>query len=465
MKYQKLYKIGFIVIVAIVMNSCFVAKKYEKPEMEINNLYRTEEVSIDSLSLASVSWETLFGDPILKNHIKTGLQNNYDIRIAIQSIAAAAANMKQGRAGYLPTFSIGGNWTHQELAKNSQFGAFFNGALDQYELAGNLAWEADIWGKIRSAKRATNASYLQSMAANQAVKTQLLATIASSYYQLLALDAQLKVAEKTMLNRISSVETIKVLKEAGNVNEVAVKQIEAQQYATEVIIADLKTNITVIENSMSILLGQTPQKIERSTLYEQKMNVDIDLGIPSQLLSRRPDIIAAEYNLINNFELTNVARSSFYPSLTLTASGGFESVKFHEWFNTNSFFVNIVTGLIQPIFNQRQIKTKYEIAKANQETALLQFQQALLTAGREVSDALAHYKNETYKLKVREKQVDALIKASDYSDELLVYGLVNYLEVLTAKDAALSTELDLIDNKFQQYNSVITLYRALGGGW
>jgi hypothetical protein len=194
------------------------------------------------------------------------------------------------------------------------------------------------------------------------------------------------------------------------------------------------------------------------------MNVDVNLGVPADLLAKRPDVMAAEYNLISNFEMTNVARSNFYPSFTVTASGGFQSLQLKEWFSTNSLFANIVAGLTQPIFNQRQIKTKYEIAKANQEKAYLQFEQSLLTAGKEVSDALSQYKNETGKLVIREKQVDALKKAANYSDELLNHGFVNYLEVLTAKNSALSSELDLIDNKYRQFNAIIMLYKALGGG-
>ncbi|WP_306351475.1 TolC family protein [Flavobacterium sp. '19STA2R22 D10 B1'] len=465
MKYQKTYKIVALVGVAFVMHSCFVAKKYERPEVKTDNLYRTEQATQDSISLASVSWETLFTDPILQGHIKQGLQHNYDIRIAMQTIVSAEASMKQGKAGYIPTIGLGTDWTHQQLSKNSQFGSFFNGSIDQYQFTGNLSWEADIWGKIRSNKRAANAKYLQSIAANQAVKTQLLANIASTYYQLLALDAQIKIAEETLLNRNQSVETIKALKDAGNVNEVGVKQTEAQLYATQLIIADLKTNVTILENTMNILLGEAPGKVNRSTFDVQKMNPDIKLGVPALLLSKRPDVIAAEYNLINTFELTNMAKSSFYPTFKVTATGGFQSLELKEWFNANSLFANVVTGLTQPLFNQRQIRTQHEIAKANQEKAFLQFEQSLLTAGKEVSDALSQYNNETYKLTIREKQADALRKAATYSDELLTYGLVNYLEVLTAKDQALSTELDLIDNKYKQYNAVIMLYKALGGGW
>lgn len=463
---NKLTKIVVLVATATVMQSCFVAKEYDRPELKTENLYRNEIVSTDTVSLANVAWENVFTDPLLQGYIKKGLENNLEIKIAMQNIAAAEASMKQGKAGYFPTLSAGADWTHQELSRNSQFGTLLQDrSTNQYQLTGNLSWEADIWGKIRSNKRAVNAAYLQTTAANQAVKTQLIANIAATYYQLLSVDAQIKLAEKTLINRDKSVETIIALKKAGNVTEVGVKQTEAQKYATQIIIADLKNSIIILENTISILLGQGPAKVERSTFESQSMQPTITLGVPATLLRNRPDVIAAEYNLISNFEQTNVAKSNFYPILKLTASGGLQSIDLKEWFSANSIFANIITGLTQPIFNQRQIKTRFEIAKVNQEKAYLLFEQSLLTAGKEVSDALAQYNNETYKLTVREKQVDALNKATDYSDELLTYGLANYLEVLTVKDNALNAELSLIDNKFQQYKAIIQLYRALGGGW
>ena len=463
---NNLNKIAVLVVTATVMQSCFVAKDYKRPELKTENLYRNEIVSTDTTSLANVSWENVFTDPLLQGYIKKVLENNLDIKIAMQNIAAAEASMKQGKAGYFPTLSAGADWTHQELSKNSQFGALLQDrSTDQYQLTGSLSWEADIWGKIRSNKRAANATYLQTTAANQAVKTQLIANIAATYYQLLSVDAQIKLAEKTLVNRNQSIETIIALKDAGNVTEVGVKQTEAQKYATEIILADLKNSTIILENTMSILMGEGSAKIERSTFESQSMQPTITLGVPATLLRNRPDVIAAEYNLISNFEQTNVAKSNFYPTLKLTASGGLQSIDLKEWFSANSIFANVITGLTQPIFNQRQIKTRFEIAKANQEKAYLQFEQSLLTAGKEVSDALAQYNNETYKLTVREKQVDALNKATDYSDELLTYGLANYLEVLTVKDNALNAELSLIDNKFQQYKAIIQLYRALGGGW
>lgn len=462
---KRIYKIVLPVLAAFVMQSCFTAKTYERPSVETDKLYRMETATTDTTSLGDLAWNNLFTDPILQEHLNKGLQNNLDIRIAMQNIAASEAYMKQGKAGYFPTIGLGADWTHQELSRNSQFGSIVpNTKTDQYQLTGNFSWEADIWGKIRSNKRATSASYLQTIAAKQAVQTELIANIANTYFQLLSLDAQLKVVDSTLVNRSESVEVIKALKEAGSVTEVGVRQTEAQLYATQLIKEDLKNTIVILENAFNILIGEGPKKVTRSNLEAQNIAADVKTGVPAILLRKRPDIIAAEYNLISNFEMTNVARSEFYPSLKITATGGLQSIDLKEWFSANSLFANVVTGLTQPLFNKRQIRTRLEVAKANQEKAYLEFQQTLLVAGREVSDALQNFSNESTKLQIRKKQVEALKSAAGFSDELLEYGLVNYLEVLTAKDQALSAELDLIDNQYSQYNAVIMLYKALGGG-
>lgn len=464
------YKIAALVLSGILLQGCFAAKEYKRPEMKAENLYRSEIVSQDTISMADISWDKMFTDPILQGHIKKGLQNNYDIRFAIQNVVAAEANMKQGKAGYFPTLSLGADWTHIEQSKNSQIGRIVSQTggstnLDQYQLTGTFAWEADVWGKIRSNKRAFSASYMQTIAANQVVKTQVITSIASYYYQLMALDEQLKIAEETLKNRIQSVEAVKALKDGGTVNEVGVKQTEAQQYDTELIIQDLKNNIVLTENSLSILLGEPAKNIERGQLEAQTLSPALQVGVSTQLLRNRPDVVAAEYGFINAFELTNVARSNFYPQFKITATGGLQSIELKDWINTNSLFANIVTGLTQPLWNGRQIRTRYEVAKAQNEQALVRFEQTLLTASKEVSDALANYYNETKKITIRTKQVDALGKAADYSDELLEYGMVNYLEVLIAKSNALNSELSLVDTKYRQQLALINLYKALGGGW
>ena len=378
---KRIYKIVLPVLVALVMQSCFTAKTYERPQVETDNLYRMEVVSTDTTSLGDLAWNDLFTDPILQEHITKGLQNNLDIRIAMQNIAASEAYMKQGKAGYLPSIGLGADWTHNELSRNSQFGALLQDRnTDQYQLTGNLSWEADIWGKIRSNKRATSATYLQTLAAKQVVQTQLIANIAKTYFQLLSLDAQLKLVDSTLINRSESIEVIKALKDAGNVTEVGVRQTEAQLYTTQLIKEDLKNSIVVLENSFNILLGEGSKTVERSSLGTQNITAEVKAGIPTMLLRKRPDVIAAEYNLISNFEMTNVARSAFYPSLKITATGGLQTIDIDKLFSANSLFANVVTGLTQPLFNKRQIRTSFEVAKANQYKDFLEFQRSLLLA-------------------------------------------------------------------------------------
>ncbi len=456
-----------LLVVALTLQSCFVAKDYTRTELEeTQNLFRTDNLPSDGISMADVSWKHIFTDQYLQQYIEEGLKNNMDIRIAIQQMLAAEAYVKQGKAGYLPTFSLGANVTHQELSKNSQFGAFLSDtSTDQFDVTGSLSWEADIWGKIRSNKRASQANYLQTVAAHQAVKTQLVSSIASTYYQLVALDAQLAITKQTIETREKGVETIKALKDAGQVNEVAVDQNIAQYNNAKALQVDLETAIFKTENTLSILLGSTPQHFERNNLSVQAIETTIKLGVPVNLLSNRPDVMAAEFGLIQSFELTNVARSNFYPSLTLTASGGFQSLDFDDLFNTNSLFANLVGGLTQPIFNQRKIKTQYEVNKAQQEQALLNFKKSLIVAGSEVSNALFSYHAETKKFEFRQKEVEALRLAETNSEILLNNGYANYLDLLTARQSALSAELNVIDNKLQQLLTIVNLYEALGGGW
>ncbi len=466
-KHKNFSKITLLLIVALTLQSCFVAQDYTRPDLEVETetLYRTDNLPKDSISIADLSWKTLFTDQYLQQYIEEGLQNNMDVRIALQQIIAAQAYAKQGKAGYLPSVSVGANATHQELSKNSQFGALFNGAIDTYDITANLSWEADIWGKIRSNKRATQAAYLQSVAGHQAVKTQLISNIANTYYNLLALDAQLEVTKQTIITRDSSVTTINALKEAGQVTQVAVDQNIAQYNNAKALQVDIEIAIFQTENMLSILLGKTPQHFERSSLDIQKIEQDIKLGVPATLLSNRPDVMAAEYDLIQSFELTNVAKSNLYPSLTLTASGGLESLELDNLINANSLFATIVGGLTQPIFNQRRLKTQKEVAIAQQEQALLEFKKTLLIAGNEVSNALFSYESEVKKFEFRKNEVEALRTAEANSEELLKNGYANYLDLLTARESALNAELNIIDSKLQQLVSIVDLYEALGGGW
>lgn len=463
---SKYIKVGFVAILPLLLVSCFSAKTYERPEdiMLDAQYFRTDSLQRDSISLATISWKELFTDAYLQEYIEEGLENNIDIRKAIQRILISEAYLKQGKAGYFPTLNLNPKYTHTEISGNSQFGGLFS-SLDQYEISGGLSWEADIWGKIRSDKRAFEASYLQSVAAHKAVKSTLVGNIASLYYQLLSLDEQIQITKLTIETRSSGLETTKALKQSGNVTEVAVKQTEAQLYTAEALLIDLENSEKLLENTLSLILGGEPREILRSTLEEQEINTFLSIGVPAQLLANRPDVMSAEYGLINAFELTNVARSNFYPSIRLTANGGLQSLDFNKLFDTNSLFASIVGGLTQPLFNGRRIRTQYEVSKAQQEQAKLDFKYALLNASKEVSDALYSFHAAMDKIEVKEKEYEAYTLAREYSQELLDNGLANYLEVLNARQNALNTNLDLIATKNNKLQSIVDLYLALGGGW
>lgn len=471
MKKNKTYKIVILLGVTTLLTSCLAVKDYEQPTVKETEekVFRTPSQTIsetDTVSMADVSWKTIFTDNYLQEYIHKGLQNNFDLQIAIQQMKSAEAYLKQGKAGFLPTFSLGASLTDTEISKNSRFGGLSSDrSIQTYELTGNLSWEADIWGKISSNKKASYASFLKTSAAQQAVKTELISRIATTYYQLLALDAQLKITNQTIDTRKKGVETIKALKDAGQVSQVAVDQNIAQYNSAEALRVDLETAIFQLENSLSILLGTAPQKFKRNVLNKQSIDTDMKIGVPALLLSNRPDVKAAQYSLMETFELKNVAKTNLYPSLTLTASGGFQSLEVDNWINVNSIFADVIGGLTQPIFNQRKLKTQLEVAKNKEGEALLKYRQTLLVAGSEVSNALFAYHAEAKKFEFRVKEAASLSNAEANSEELLNNGYATYLDLLTARQSALSAKLNLVDSKLQQLLTVVDLYKALGGGW
>lgn len=461
---NKIFKIALLPVMFFMLQSCFTAEQYVRPDVMDDSYFRTDQLPQDSLNVAEISWQEIFEDPLLAGYIERGLTNNIDIRIALQQLEAAEAYMKQGRAGYYPTLSAGVQAAAQQASDNGAQGGV---RATQYDVSGTLSWEADIWGKIRSQQRAFEASYLQTAAAHKVVKTELIASIATIYYQLLALDEQLRVTEESIENRINSLETTQALKDAGHgfVTEVAVRQTEAQIYSAQALRVSLINNIRLLENTFSILLAEPLQEIERRQLEEQEITVGLDIGYPVQLLRNRPDVIAAEYNLIQAFELTNVARSNLYPSLVISGSGGFQSLELDNLFSVNSLFGNVIGSLTQPIFNGRRLRTQHEVAQAQQEQAFLNFRRVIRVAGKEVSDALYSYEAAEERIEIQLKQYEAYETAMNLSEELLINGLINYLELLTARENALNSQLGLVDAKFDRLSSAVELYRALGGGW
>jgi multidrug efflux system outer membrane protein len=446
--------------------SC-VTKKYETPPVLSDNLYR-DVVTTDSSSIADLSWKALFSDAILQDLIEQGLKENLDLKQAIERIKIAEATLNQSRAAFLPTLTGDLSATDAKqstAALNFPPGININTETQTYRAQLSSSWEADIWGRLGSAKKSAYAALLQTDATKRAVQTQLIANIANTYYNLLALDKQLSITQQTIKIRESDVETMKALKEGAIVNGAAVVQSEANLYAAQVTIPDLNRSIRELENALSVLLAKSSGIIARSSLDQQAPYVDLKTGVSTQLLQNRPDIQAAEFGFRSAFENTNVARASFYPSLTLTATGGLSTLQLKNFFD-NSIFYNLIGGITQPIFNRGINKARLKTTEAQQQIAFYNFQQSLLVGSQEVSNALYNFQTASEKEVTRAKQIASLTKAVDYTKELLRYSsATNYTDVLTSEQSLLNAQLNGINDRLQKLQSVVNLYRALGGGW
>ncbi|MDO4728500.1 MAG: efflux transporter outer membrane subunit [Bacteroidota bacterium] len=451
----------------VFLTSCVGRKSYERPELVDEKLFRTENISNDSLSSANVSWREIFTDEILQGYIDKALQNNLDIRVALQNIVSAEAYVTQAKQLYLPTLSISANYTKSTMSQNTQIGAIIGQRryIDQWELAGNLSWEVDVWGKLSARNKATYASLLSTVVTHQAVKSEVVSSVAIAYYQLLMYDKQQKILEETVVLRQKGWETAKALKESGITTEIAVQQYEALLYNAKAQLITIQNLIWSLENSIAVLLGETPDAIARTSLEVQQFPKNFNQGYALYLLENRPDVMRAEQQLIHAFELTNVAKAAFYPSLTLTARGGFTAMDIEKWFSPQSFFANIIGGLVQPILNQKQIKTQYKVSQANQEIALLNFKKTLLLAGKEVSDAMQNFSSQDAFIQLKIKEMEAYQKATAYSIELFDNGMASYLEVVAAEVNRLNAELSVANAQFVRMQYGVTLYKALGGGW
>jgi multidrug efflux system outer membrane protein len=458
---------AFCAFVFMVLLSCKVTKKYQAPAINTTGLYR-EQASTDSATLASMPWQSLFTDTALKALIQEGLSNNLDLKSAMQRILEAQAALQQSKAAFFPSLSANANVSRSKQSSaglNFPPGININTLTTTYQAGLSTSWEADIWGKLSSAKRAALANYLQSDAAKRAVQTQLIADIANNYFTLLALDRQLEITLETLKNRIKDVKTMKELKNGAIVTGAAVVQSEANRYAAEVSIPDIKRSIRETENALDILLSRPPGPVHRSNLASQKLITELQTGIPAQLLTNRPDVQQSELAFRTAFENTNLARSYFYPSFTITAQGGLSSLQLKDFFN-NSIFYNAIAGLAQPIFNQGINKARLRTAQAQQQQALNSFQQTLLKAGQEVSNALYAHQTAKDKEDARGKQIIALQRSVEYTQELLRYSsATNYTDVLTSEQNLLAAQLSGVNDKLQELQAVVNLYRSLGGGW
>ena len=462
MKIHSIKHIILIVGIAGIMGSCSTPRHYQRGTVSTDNLFGDTLIT-DSVTMASQPWKQLFTESHLQKLIQEGLDNNPDLLTAIQKVNEAEAYFSQSKATLFPSISANGKGTYTRNPES----IYPNGPreVNTFQLSGEASWEVDLWGKLNSSKRASYANLLASDAGRKAVQTRLISNISSAYYTLIGLDSKLAITQLTVKNNIDLVETIKVLKESGRVTGAAIVQSEAARYAAEVTIPDLQQQIREAENELCLLLGRTPGEIDRGKIEEQTFSSILKTGVPAQLLDNRPDVMQAEFALMSAYETTSSARAYFYPALTLSASTGFAAADLNKLLDPTSFAANVVGGLAQPLFNKRINTTRLKVAKAQQEEALINFRNTLLKAGQEVHNTLGSYESSVQKIALRKLQLDALVKSVDYTKELLTYGSATYTEVLNAQTSLLSAQLNDVNDQLQQLNAVITLYRALGGGW
>ena len=433
-------------------------RTYERPEMtQTDSLYQRLMVSGDTASIADLSWQELFTDPLLQQLIETGIAHNTDLSIARLRVKEAEALLTASKLAYLPSVSLTPQGTIRKVEGES--------ATKSYNLAASADWEIDIFGRITNAKREAKAVLEQSEAYRQAVQTQLVATIANSYYSLLMLDKQYEISRSTAELWAENLRVMKALKEAGQTTEMAVAQIEASKLAVDASLLSLQQQITEMENSISSLLGDVPRQIERSTLDAQSFPDTLLVGVPLQLLQRRPDVRQSEAALAAAFYVTNQAYAAFYPSITLSGSAGWTNAAGALITNPGEWLLSAVGSLVQPLFNRGQNVANLKVAKAQQEEALLTFRQSLLDAGTEVNSALLQWQTARQRLKLDEQQIASLESAVRSSELLMLHSSQNYLEVLTARQTLLDAELSAVADRFNEIQGVINLYHALGGGY
>lgn len=449
---------GTIVGVALLMQSCHIYQKYQLPEdnIIIDDYKKSLSAPVDSTEFGNLGWREVFTDKNLQNLISTALENNKDLDNARLNVEVAHAQLKGARLSYLPSLSFNPNG-----GSASYGGSHMNWS---YTLPLAASWEVDVFGKILNRKRGAEMSYEQAKSYEQAVRSQIISGVAHTYYSIVLLKSQLALTKSTSEIWKEQVESMELMKEAGRVNEAAVAQSRANYHSILSSIPDIENGIHQAQNTLSLLLNTYPQEWTVSN----DMNIDLPAsfsnGVPLNYVANRPDVRASERAFAAAYYATNSARANFYPSINISAQGGFTNLLGSIITNPGKWFVQLAGQLTAPLFMRGQNIATLEAAKASQQIALNNFQYSVLNASAEVSDALAELKTNSEKREFILKQVEDLEKSVEASQELLTFGQATYLEVLTARSGLLSAQLASLNAWYGKVNAVINLYQALGGG-
>lgn len=460
---MKIKNIAILGLTALVLSGCkSLYGKYERPEVNTKGLIRdavsaTDTLAVtDTASFGNMPWRSVFTDSQLQNLIETGLKNNVDLLNAALNVDIAEAQLKAAKLAFLPSFTFSpqgtiASWDGMQPTKT-------------YSLPVSATWSVDLFGNLLSQKRNTQMALLATKDYQVVVQTKLIANIANSYYTLLMLDKQLEIVTGMEGLTKDTWELMKVQKDLGRVRSTGVQSAEANYYSVLAQKTDIIRQIREVENSLSLLLGQSAQTIARGNLEEQNLPENLSTGIGIQLLRNRADVHAAEMSLAKCFHDIQTARSKFYPSLTISPTGAFTNNSGMGIVNPGKWLLSAVGSLVQPIFQRGQLVAGLKVAKAQYEQAYNTWQQSILTAGSEVSNALVLYNSSKEKSEVEAKQLAALRQNVEDTKLLMSQSSSTYLEVITAQQSLLNVELSKVKDDFSKMQAVVNLYSALGGG-
>ncbi|RFZ91141.1 efflux transporter outer membrane subunit [Mucilaginibacter conchicola] len=458
-------------VLLAAMQSCRVSQDVKLPDMHLPESYRTASEG-DTTVIAKLPWRSFFSDPELQSLIDSAVSRNYDLGLALKNLEIARLNFIQSKQGNLPEAGLAISASSNRPSNNSLNGLTYGQFLgtkhvEDYTAAVDISWEADIWGKIRSRKEASLADYLQSEEARKTLQTKIVSMVSQNYYQLLMLDTQLEIARKNLALSDNTLKMIRLQYDAGQVTAMAIQQAEAQRLTAAALIPRFEQEISITENSLSVLCGKLPEAISRQqTLDKVNRQENLSAGVPLELLSIRPDVRAAEIGVDRANAEVGYSKARMYPSLTITAEGGLNAFRASNWFRLPaSLFGAVAGGITQPVFQRKALRTRYEISKAEREKSIIQFRQQVLTAVQEVSDALIRIRKLDRQQDVLREKVTSLRLATANANLLFKNGKATYLEVIIAQSGVLQSELDLAGIEKAGLDARIDLYRSVGGGW
>ncbi len=478
-------QIGYLILVFLLaVGGCKMTETYQEPELNVPNKFYGHETEYleDTISIAQMPWTEFFSDSILISLVDTALQNNIDLQIADLYVEIGQARLKQSKANYFPSVGFTpfkyrqdyysenyNNWGSNRARRNHGEGnipsSFYTERLD-YESSIDLSWELDIWGKMSAQKRAALNNYMKTQEFQKAVKTSLVSEIASTYFYLAYLRSQIDVYNDNLVLLDNTLRIVELQYEAGEVTSLAVKQTTSQKLRAQTLIPQLEREFIRQENKLNRLIGRHAQSIELNNLSLPMVDEDHVVGLPIELLSNRPDVAASEYELKESYERAGIANAMRYPSINLGASLGLNTFQLEKLLNPAGSGFLLLNGLVyQPIFQQRKLKTNYEIALKEKEIAELKFRDKFIQATNEVSNALIAIDKLKEELALAQERVEAAQRAVKDANMLFRSGLANYLEVITAQREALDSELNLVAAKMRLLGADVELYRSLGGGW